>query len=136
MTAGTPASKLPAPLRRFVELFNRGAFWASHEALEDEWRATGSDFYHGLILYASAFVHVARDNAHGIMAQLDKAERALRDYPERYLGVDVEEIRRHLGECRRLVEENRDAEGFEDLIPIPRLALRPEWIRGDEAELR
>ncbi|NIR42899.1 MAG: DUF309 domain-containing protein, partial [Gemmatimonadetes bacterium] len=135
MTAGSAASKLPAPLRRFVELFNRGEFWDSHEALEDEWRATGSEFYHGLILYASAFVHVARGNAHGITAQLDKAERALRDYPGGYLGVDVEEIRRHLGQCRRLVDENRDAEDFEELIPIPRLALQCERIRGDEAEL-
>ncbi len=52
----------PAPLEAFVELFDQEAFWASHEVLEGSWRETDSDFYHGLILYTSAFVHVRRGN--------------------------------------------------------------------------
>ncbi len=50
----------PTALEAFVELFNQEAFWESHEVLEGPWRETRSDFYHGLILYASAFVHVQR----------------------------------------------------------------------------
>lgn len=52
----------PAPLEAIVELFNQEAFRASHEVLEGSWRETDSDFYHGLILYTSAFVHVRRGN--------------------------------------------------------------------------
>jgi hypothetical protein len=59
----------------------------------------------------------------------------LRDYPERYLGVDVEGIRRHLRECRRLVDENPEAADWEELIPVPQLELRSELLRGDELEL-
>ena len=69
-----------------MELFNQEAFWESHEVLEGPWRETGSDFYHGLILYASAFVHVQRGNPHGIGAQLVKAERFLQEFRPAYLG--------------------------------------------------
>lgn len=135
MMADPAASKLPAPLRRFVQLFNREEFWASHEALEDEWRATGSELYHGLILYASAFVHVVRGNAHGIVAQLDKTERALRGYPGTYLGLDLDGLRRHVAECRRAVEQEPEATDWEGRIGFPRLELRAGLVRGDEPEL-
>ena len=64
---------LPVPFRRFPELYRAGRFWDSHEALEDAWRANRSDFYQGLILYASAWGHRERRNAHGVRAQLRKA---------------------------------------------------------------
>ena len=144
-----PRHAFPEPFLRFVTLFNAGRFWDSHEALEDAWRETGSDFYHGLILYASAFVHAGRDNPHGIVAQLDKAERALRPYPSPYLGVDVEGLLAHADRCRRRVRE-RERERREALeeeepglavpwsrtAPAPRLGLDPRDVRGDEPELR
>ena len=43
---------LPLPLRRFPGAVPRRAFWDCHEALENAWRASGSDFYQALILYA------------------------------------------------------------------------------------
>lgn len=82
----------PPALRRFTELFNGGKYWDSHEALEEAWRENGSEFYHGLILYASAMVHVTRQNPHGVRAQLTKAERVLSPYRPRHLGVDVDAI--------------------------------------------
>ncbi|MFW6175509.1 MAG: DUF309 domain-containing protein, partial [Acidobacteriota bacterium] len=92
---------LPEPLLAFRDLFREGRYWESHEALEGAWRESRSELYHGLILYASAFVHAARDNAHGIVAQLDKTLDALSDHPDAYLGVDVAEIREHARACRR-----------------------------------
>jgi hypothetical protein len=132
----TPAAVDPS-YARFLELFNGGRFWDSHEALETPWREGGSEFYHALILYASAFVHVARGNRHGIAAQLGKALPLLERHRPQYLGLDVEAIREHAATCRHIVAENREApeEAWEVLIPSPRLEYDPGRVRGDEAEL-
>lgn len=98
-------SRLPRPLLDFVDLFNREEYWESHEALEDAWRETGSDFYQGLIIYASAFVHARRGNAHGVRAQLEKAEAYLAPYRPTHLGIDVDALFRHAARCRRALEE-------------------------------
>lgn len=121
----------------FLELFNRGEFWASHEALEGPWREGGSQFYHALILYASAFVHVKRGNRHGIASQLAKAEPLLQKRAPSYLGVDVAALVEHAAICRHLVAENREAPGdaWSVIIPIPRIPFDPERVRGDEPEL-
>ena len=123
---------------RFLELFNRGEFWESHEALEQPWREHGSEFYHALILYASAFVHVNRGNRHGIAAQLGKAQPLLESRRPHYLGLDVDGMLEHALVCRHLVAENREAphEAWDVLIPTPRLHFDPDKVRGDEPELR
>ena len=124
---------LPVPFRRFLELHRAGRFWDSHEALEDAWRAGGSDFYHGLILYASAWVHWERRNAHGVQAQLRKARERLDTHPAAYLGLDVAELRAHCVAVPREVDGN--PEGWPDRIaPLP-LSLTGDRLRGDEAEL-
>lgn len=135
MTPGPP--DLPWELRRFAELFNGEAFWESHEVLEGPWREDGSEFYHGLILYASAFVHVQRDNPHGVMAQLRKAERALEPFLPAYLGVDVAAVVERCRRVRARVEEARDdpPRRWADRIALPRLELDARWVRGDEPEL-
>jgi uncharacterized protein len=122
----------------FLELFNRGRFWDSHEALEPAWRDTASEFYHALILYASAFVHVERGNRHGIAAQLGKSQLLLTPRAPYYLGLDVDRILDHASTCRQIVAENRDAprEAWAILIPPPRLTFDPALVRGDEAELQ
>lgn len=122
---------------RFIELFNRGEFWESHEALEEAWRETGSEFYHALILYASAFVHAKRGNRHGIGAQLAKAEEKLAAYPHPYLGVDVDGIRDHIRRCLEILDALPDtgAGTWPERLPPPALELRVERVRGDEPEL-
>lgn len=128
---------LPDPLVRFVELVERGEFWESHEALEEAWREHGSEFYHGLILYASAFVHARRGNRHGILAQLEKAEEALEPFPSSYLGVDVDAVLEHARRCRELVEAHERPPGasWEEAVPFPRLEPDVDRVRGDEPEL-
>jgi predicted metal-dependent hydrolase len=110
-----------------VARFNAGAFWESHEILEGGWRATGSDFYQGLILFASAFVHVRRANRHGVRAQLDKAVARLAAYRPAYLGVDVDALLDAADAARRAVDAG--------LLPVaPDLRLDPSLLRGDEPE--
>jgi hypothetical protein len=137
--AGVPAtpSDIAPAYHLFLDLFNRGRFWDSHEALEAPWRDTGSDFYHALILYASAFVHVQRGNRHGIAAQLGKAQPLLQALSPHYLGLDIHRILQHSRTCREIIAENRDAprEAWAILIPQPRLTFDPALVRGDEPEI-
>lgn len=130
---------IPEPLLRFAALVRRRAFWESHEVLEGPWRESGSRFYQGLILWASAFVHVQRDNSHGIAAQLRKAEEALEPFPPHYLGVDVEGLLAGSRAVRAQVESAPDeASGrtpWSTRVRFPELELDPSRIRGDEPEL-
>ena len=120
----TGVGAFPAALRRFVELFNDEQFWESHEVLELPWRENRSEFYHGLILLASAFVHAQRGNRHGVVAQARKAAAALEAFRPTYLGLDVDEL---------LASGERARSGAP--IAYPRLALCEGFRRGDEPEL-
>jgi predicted metal-dependent hydrolase len=122
-------SFFPLPLTRFVRLFNAAHYWDSHEELEGAWREGHSDFYQGLILYASAFVHVARGNAHGVRAQLRKAEARLGRYRPVYLGVDVELLLDAAGAARDALAGGRSPKA-------PVLVLDRARVRGTEPELR
>lgn len=125
----------PGPLREFVRLFNREDFWESHEVLEAPWRRGDSSFYHGLILYASAFVHLRRANPHGVRAQLAKTLDALDGLPDAYLGIDVAAIREHARSLREAVGDDEDPpEGWTQDVSVPRLRLDPARVRGDELE--
>ncbi len=120
--------RLPAPFLDFLALFNRGAYWESHEALEGAWRTSRSEFYKGLILYASAFVHAERGNPAGTAAQLAEAARALQPYRPSYLGLDVDALVRHAERCRAAAARHE---------PVAAERLHPDHalVRGDEAEL-
>jgi hypothetical protein len=67
-------------LERARDLFNSGAYWAAHEALETVWRSILRDdearVWQGLIQGAAALLHHARGNQHGVdvvgRAALDK----------------------------------------------------------------
>lgn len=124
----------PPALETFVALFNARRYWESHEVLEGPWREGGSAFYKGLILYASAFVHLQHGNAHGVRAQLTKAIRELEPYTPAYLGIDVAAVLAHASAARRVVE--REEEGWSERIEVPPLRLRRTRVRGSEGELR
>lgn len=129
----TSRHALPRALRQFTELFNAGDYWESHEVLEGPWREGRSPAYHGLILFASAFVHVDRGNRHGVQAQLGKAERRLRGLPSAYLGLDLDYIRAEARAWTRLAAGAGD--DWRVRRPRPRLTLDPTRIGGDEPEL-
>ena len=120
---------LPAPLVEFLDRFNRGLYWESHEVLEGAWRASRSEFYHGLILFASGFVHAQRGNRAGVSAQMHKATRHLSHFRPTYLGLDVERIVRHAERCETLAGARPAA------FPPIQLEFDAERLRGDEQEL-
>lgn len=129
------AFPFPAPLRRFRDLFNRGRYWESHEVLEAAWRAGRSDFYKGLILYASAFVHVQRGNRHGVQAQLRKAHRVLDPYRPHYLGVAVDALLNLARDWEETARHSTPSSPWPPSLSRPRIALRAGRVRGDEPEL-
>lgn len=133
----TTAADIDPAYARFLDLVGQGRFWDSHEALEGPWRDNGSEFYHALILLASAFVHVQRGNRHGIAAQLAKASPILHKHAPYYLGLDVARLLDHATACRQIVAEHPAAppEAWAVLIPVPDLEFDPRRVRGDEPEL-
>jgi uncharacterized protein len=130
-------NRIPAALWEFASLFNGGEFWESHEVLETPWRQARSDFLQGLILVASAWVHVRRGNPRGIAAQLRKAERRLSPYRPFYLGVDVDTLLAHLERTRTVVTCNAGAPAaaWAGLAPPPEIRLCAALVRGAEPEL-
>jgi hypothetical protein len=130
--------RLPAALAEFAERFARGEFWESHEVLEGPWRRGRSGFYKGLILLASAWVHVGRGNARGVSAQLRKTVRELAPFRPAHLGVDVDALLAHAGRLAAAVAADPAGGGaaWARACPPPVLAPDPARIRGDEPELR
>ena len=61
-----------ATLERARSLFNAGAYWAAHEALETVWRSIIREpercVWQGLIQAAAALLHRERGNRHGVAA--------------------------------------------------------------------
>lgn len=121
---------VPDVLVRFVAEFNSGRFWESHEVLEEPWRRWRSRFYHGLILYASAWVHQARGNRSGLLAQLGKADQVLTDFQPGYLGIDVTRLLEDSRRLRVLTLAHRLSD-----VSTPALQIEGSLIRGDEPEL-
>lgn len=131
------AALFPPEYVRFVELFNAGLYWESHEALEALWRENKSPFFKGLIIYASAFVHARRGNPRGVRKQLVKARRYLRAYRPKYMGLDVDRILERLEACLAAVcvEEPPEGERLAAAIPFDALRLLPAYVRGGEPEI-
>jgi hypothetical protein len=60
----------PATLSRARDLFNAGAYWEAHEALETVWRSIINEeealVWQGFIQAAAALWHQRRNNLHGV----------------------------------------------------------------------
>lgn len=127
----------PREYLRFVELFNAGKYWESHEVLEGPWRVSKSPFFKGMIIYASAFVHAQRGNPRGVVKQMRKAERYLAEYRPHYMGMDVDRILSHAARCMAIAAQLAPPAGqeFARAFPFDRLTLDPGLVRGDEPEM-
>lgn len=108
----------PALARRAVELFNDGAFWEAHEALETIWRSVADEqealAVQGLIQAAAALWHQQRGNRHGVTVVGEAALNKLQGPQHAAVEFDTERLRADL------------AEALHQGGPAPQLRLRNE----------
>lgn len=106
----------PAQALRAVELFNDGAFWEAHEALETIWRSVPDEaealVIQGLIQAAAALWHRQRGNPHGVRVVGEAALDKLRGRQHPAVEFETEHL------CRDLAAALRQGG------PAPRLRLR------------
>ncbi len=128
-------------------LFDRGAFWDCHEALEAAWLAadhTERRFLAGVILLAAA-LHKARamGSPRGGRRNFAKALRHLALVPDRWAGVDVRELEARVHTALRdpslaptiPLTRRSDAPPFEAPGAASAAAVRSEAETPDAGEL-
>ncbi len=97
---------MPQGFWQSVELFNAGEFYACHDILEALWiEATEPDksFYQGILQIAVALYHLENLNWRGAVILLGEGSYRLRNYPENYGDIDLEEF---LDQKYRIIKDN------------------------------
>ncbi|HXF84968.1 MAG TPA: DUF309 domain-containing protein [Anaerolineales bacterium] len=88
-----------------LRLFNAGAYFEAHEALEEAWREEKSavrNLYRGVLQIAVVYLHITRGNFEGALKVYERSQRWLKDWPAVCRGMNVEELRR---DAKRVIEE-------------------------------
>ena len=94
----------------FVTLWNRGSFFAAHEALEALWLETDGedrDLLQGLIQLAVALEHQNRGNPRGAVKVFASARARLISYGERVNGIAIGELQRRVQDYLARATEER-----------------------------
>lgn len=90
-----PITDPDSAIEQWLVLFNAGAYFEAHEALEPAWLADRSperSFLKGLIHAAVALCHYQRGNGHGARVKYGSAVRYLSPYGARHRSVAVGEL--------------------------------------------
>lgn len=104
-----------ADFEQGVVLFNCREHWESHEAWEQVWRRHTEPsriFFQGLIQLAAAYHQLRRGIYHGTVKHYNNSQFKLKQFPARFMGVDVDALRRKieqgLAEVERLGPERME----------------------------
>ena len=92
-------------LERGLDLARAGEYFATHEALEDTWRAAEpgeKDFFQGLVHVVVAWYQAGRGNEVGCRRQLEKAARRLGPFSPEHRGLDVAALLDQVESARKL----------------------------------
>lgn len=109
-----------------IEHFNRGDFYAAHDAWESLWLerfGEEKDFLQGLILCAVALHHYGRGNHRGARSRFRLAAEALEKYPSPYWGVDLRNFRRRMNGLMHRLLTSEDPPPLEP-AKAPRIRFR------------
>jgi uncharacterized protein len=120
---------------RGVACFNRGDFFAAHEAWEEIWMEVTGDtrpFYQGLIQVAVCLHHFGNGNTRGARKLFHSSHRYLQPFRPCYRGIDLDRL---LGELRRCCEtilagDQPPAHAVLDPDHVPRIDLEPPGTRA------
>jgi CheY-like chemotaxis protein len=99
---------LPELARKGLILFNQGAFYRCHDALEAAWVAERRDcrrLYQGILQLAIALHHIQQGNYRGAMKMFGRAEDKFARLPDRCQGIDVARLRRITRELHATLRE-------------------------------
>ena len=111
---------------RGLRLFNRGHFFAAHEAMEDLWRSMPRDkscerelrrHVQGLVQLAVAFHHESKGNHVGARSVLERALRNLSGANNSFPELDLDRLRDDLEPWRRYLEASQARPEVQDLAP-------------------
>ena len=109
-----------------VGLFNAGKFWSAHEAWEGVWleRTEPSRLFFQGIIQAAAGFHLAceRPRIPGAIRNFEKSLVILALFPRKFLGMDMDDIRRSVRQAKEFLEGNPGV-GKLPLDRVPQLQL-------------
>jgi predicted metal-dependent hydrolase len=113
---------------RGVALFNRGAYFQSHEVWEDGWNVAEDreKKFLGALIQMAAALHLRfeRGGGRGTRNLLVQALTALEDYRPTHHGVDVERLYADLSLYAERIEERKESKaGWLDRWLAPKIRL-------------
>ncbi len=88
--------------REGIRLFNAGAFFEAHEALEKAWLESPApirNLYRGLLQAAVVCLHLERGNLRGALKVYRRSLKWLEPWPEVVAGIAVGRLRREMAAC-------------------------------------
>ncbi|MSS71527.1 MAG: DUF309 domain-containing protein [Candidatus Latescibacteria bacterium] len=121
-----------------IQEFNEGFYFEAHDTLEEAWhgiRDVHRAFYHGLIQMATGLYHLTGENLKGAESQIEAGLRKLLPFQPAYLGVEVSEFVRRMGDVLEAIRAARSGGSGRSEIPsFPRLSFDPEGLARHVAE--
>ena len=107
------AEPLPPLARLGVRRFNVGAYYAQHDAFEEQWMAEPGpvrELYRVILQVGVAYYHITRGNHAGALKMLQRSAQWFAQLPDVCQGVDVRQLREDAGRVRRALKEMSPAE--------------------------
>lgn len=108
-----------------LHLFNQGAYFEAHEALEAAWRVevgSSRDLYRGILQVAVMYHHVTQNNFTGAIKMFQRCMPWLLPFPEICHGVDIADLRTNClnvyNELSRIGPHNISSFNRSLLLPI------------------
>ena len=98
---------LPPLARQGVEKFNAGAFYAQHDAFEEQWMHDPRpvrDLYQGILQIGVAYYHIEHGNYRGGLKMLRRSVQWLALLPDVCQGVNVARLRADAARVRATLE--------------------------------
>ncbi len=123
---------LPPLAQLGVQRFNAGAYYAQHDAFEEQWMAEPGpvrELYRAILQVGVAYYHITRGNHAGALKMLQRSVQWFAQLPDVCQGVDVRQLREDAQRVRHVLAEMSPAE----IATFDRSLLRPVRL-VDEGE--
>lgn len=85
-----------------IDFFNAKEFFECHDAFEELWQEDRTEkrlFLQGLIQAAVGCHHLSNGNTSGAISQYTKSLDKLKQYPDDYMGLDMQTFRKEIERC-------------------------------------